>query len=537
MKPLVPLVASLLFAGALAPALAAPSKPVTLEAVHRTDIRDVGRADARMPVSFTVTLRYQHDEELTRLIEAQGDRTSRVYRKFLSNQQFNDYFAPSPRDYARVASSLVRAGFAIEGSDNRTIIRATGPSLLAERYFNTEIHRVIQTGYGMRYANVRAGTIPADISEVADAVVGLDSVHGATTDHFFPKTSNVGPDALGPPLRGPAGGYGPFAIAQAYDYPVQHGFDGTGHAVAIAIDYDTSDADLAAFTKYFKITRTGKTFHVPVDGGQPYNPSGSVESTLDVETVGSMDPGADVYVYNFGASFTYQEISDAYNKAVADNKVDDVSSSFGGCEDNAPSSFGIAVNKITKQGAAKGITFNASTGDFGRGGKCGNHTGQDVPATLPYFTSVGGADPNIDNNGNLVSEVEDSGSGGGPSDLAKIPKYQIGLPGIFSTTHRNIPDVSGPYQPDAFYLAGSWGQIGGTSWASPATAAFIVEANQVDGARLGFANKPIYAAFKAHGYSDFHDVTSGNNGIACTTGYDDCSGIGTLQAFALAGSL
>jgi kumamolisin len=535
-KPLIPLGALLLFFGAVAPALATPSKVVTIDAVHRTDIRDMGRADARMPVSFTVTLRYQHDDELTRLIEAQGDRSSRLYRKFLSNQQFNDYFAPSPRDYARVANSLVRAGFAVTGSDNRTTLSATGPSFAAERYFNTEIRRVMQTGYGTRYANVRPGSIPAEISDVAEAVVGLDSVHGATTDHFL-APAGVGPDKLGPPLRGPAGGYGPFAIAQAYDYPVQHGFDGTGHAVAIAIDYDTNDADLTAFTKYFKIKRTGKMFHVPVDGGSPYNPSGSVESTLDVETVASLDPGADVYVYNFGAAFTYKEISDAYAKAVADNKVDDVSSSFGGCEDNAPPSFGTTVNAITKQGAAKGITFNASTGDFGRGGKCANGTGQDVPATLPYFTSVGGADPNIDNNGNLVSEVEDSGSGGGPSDLAKIPKYQVGLPGVFSTTHRNIPDVSGPYFPDAFYINGSWGQIGGTSWASPATAAFIAEANQVEGARLGFANKPIYAAFKANGYADFHDMTSGNNGIACTTGYDDCSGIGTLQASALAGAL
>ena len=63
----------------------------------------------------------------------------------------------------------------------------------------------------------------------------------------------------GKKLTGPDGGYGPFAVAQGFDYPVQHGFDGTGHAVAIAIDYDTLDSDLTNFAAYFGITRTGKT--------------------------------------------------------------------------------------------------------------------------------------------------------------------------------------------------------------------------------------------------------------------------------------
>ena len=528
----------LLSAVIVVPPLAAPARAATLvDGVVRADVRDLGRADARMPVSFTVGLRYRHEAELERLVEAQTNRNSPLYRQFLSNAQFNDYFAPATGDYARVVLSLRRAGFAVAISDNRTTVRATGTTGAAERYFTAEIHRVVQAGYGIRYGNVRTALIPRQIADVADVVIGLNNLHAATPDHFFVPASRVRPDKLHGPLLGPNGGYGPFAIAQAYDYPVQHGFDGKGHAVAIAIDYDSSDSDLAAFTKFFNVKRTGKTFHVPVDGGQPYDPNGSVESTLDTETVGSLDPGADMYVYNFGAAFTFQEISDAYNKAVSDNKVDDVSSSFGLCEDDSPRSFNTLVNKITKQGAAKGITFNASTGDFGRGGKCSDGTGQDVPAVLTYFTSVGGADPNIDSHGKLVSENEDSGSGGGPSDIFKIPSYQKGLPGIFSTTKRNIPDVSGPYLPDAFYINGQWGQIGGTSWASPATAAFIAQANQVDGKRLGFANPHIYAAFKANGYKDFNDVTVGNNGIACTTGYDDCSGIGTLKGFPLAGAL
>jgi subtilase family serine protease len=527
-------------AGTVMPATAAPQSFVQVaDAVHGRVISDLGRANPHQPVSLLVALRYRNDAQLDQFVDAVSNPSSPMYRHYLSNQQFNAYFAPLPRDYNRVADALVRAGFRVTSSSNSTIIDAYGPASTVERYFNTEIHIVRQAGVrDLRYANTRPANMPAELANAVDAVIGFDSLRGATTDHFFPATTATGPDALGGPIHGKAGGYSPFAIAQAYNYPVQHGFDGTGHAVGITIDYDSSDNDLNTFLAFFGETRTGKNFHVPVDGGQPYDPNGgSVESTLDTETVASLDPGADMYVYNFGAAFTFKEISDGYNTAVADNKVEVVSSSFGLCEDDSPVSFNKVVNMITKQGAAKGISFVASTGDFGRGGKCSDGTGQDVPAVLKYFTSVGGADPNIDNTGKLISEREDSGSGGGPSDLFPIPSYQVGVPGMFSTTKRNIPDVSGPYFPDAFFYANQWGQIGGTSWASPATSAFLAEANQVEGSRIGFANPAIYAAFKAKGYRLFHDMTVGNNGIACTVGYDDCSGIGTLKAYALAKAL
>ena len=531
--------AAVVFAAAV-PAVASPQAPVQVAvAVRGAGILDLGRAKPQQRVSLLVSLRYRNDAQLDQFVDAVSNPYSPMFRHFLTNQQFNAYFAPTVRDYDRVAAVLEQAGLRVTPSSNGTIIDADGTASVVERFFNTEIHIVRQAGVpDLRYANVRTASLPPAIADVVDTVIGFDSLRGATTDHILYNRSGVSPDKLGGTIHGKAGGFSPFAIAQAYNYPVQHRFNGKGHAVAVAIDYDSSDNDLNGFLAFFGETRHGKDIHVPVDGGQPYDPSGgSVESTLDTETIGALDPGADLYVYNFGAAFTFKEISDAYNQAVADNKVDVVSSSFGLCENDSPLSFNKLVNQITKQGAAKGISFVASTGDFGRGGKCSDHTGQDVPAVLKYFTSVGGADPQIDSTGKLTGENEDSGSGGGPSDIFAIPSYQVGVPGMFSTTKRNIPDVSGPYFPDAFFFANRWGVIGGTSWAAPATAAFIAEADEVEGSRAGMANPAIYAAFKASGYSLFHDLTSGNNGIQCVAGYDDCSGIGTLNAFLLANAL
>lgn len=514
---------------------AAPDGRIVSGIPARRDVRDLGRAPAALPISLSVVLNYRNEAQLDQLIALQSDPDSPMYGHFLTNAQFDAAYAPSQSDYAAVAGTLVRAGFHIDGNEGRTLVHVTAPTAVAARFFRTEFHTVLQAGHaGVRYVNARPATMPADLAGRVSSVVGFDTLTHATTDHvFLPRPVSV--DKLPNKLVGPDGGYGPFAVAQAFDYPVQHGFDGKGHAIAIAIDYDSSDSDLRNFAAYFGIKRTGRTFHVPVDGGSPFDPSGSVETMLDVETVGTLDPGADVYTYDFGSAFTFQEISDAYAKIVTDNKVDVVNSSFGLCENDSPKSFENAVNAATKQGASKGITFVASTGDFSRGGKCNDGTGQDVPAVLPYFTSVGGVDLTVDKSGKLVSEPEDSGSGGGPSDIFPIPSYQVGVKGIFSKTKRNIPDVSGPYQPDSFYIGGAFaGPIGGTSWAAPATAAFVAERNQINGKRLGFANPTLYAAFKKYRYRTYNDITQGNNDIACTIGYDDCSGIGTLKAYALA---
>lgn len=502
--------------------------------VHRAGLTDLGRVNAAQPITLSVVLRFRNDARLDQLVDAVSDPASPVFRHFLTNAQFRAAFAPSAQDVRGVAGQLTRAGFSVSVSPDGTLLHAVAPAVVVERYFNTRIDSVRQAGAGgIRYANVTPAYVPAALGSAVRDVIGFDDLHGPTTDHFFGQGDGL-PDKLGPPLRGPHGGYGPFAIAQAYNYPVQHGFGGHGQAVGIAIDYDSSDNDLDAFTTFFNIHRTGKVIHVPVDGGQPYDPNNAVESTLDTETVGAMDPGADMYVYNFGAAFTWTEITDAYAKAVSDDLVEVVSSSFGLCENDVDQSVIDTITMITKEGAAKGISFVASTGDFGRGGKCSDGTGQDVPAVTRYFTSVGGVDPTIDTNGNLVSQHEDSGSGGGPSDIFPIPHYQVGLAGVFSTTTRNIPDVSGPYFPDAFYLNGNWGVIGGTSWAAPATAAFLGQVDQVEGSRIGFANPLLYRTFKLHGYLIYTDVVTGDNGIPCQTGYDDCSGIGSILGLQLA---
>ena len=89
--------AAVLFAAAPQSALAQTFRPnIAAEVPVRADVRDLGIAQQSQMVSLALTLHYRHEAELERLVDAQSDPMSAYYGKFLNNQQFNAYFAPSP---------------------------------------------------------------------------------------------------------------------------------------------------------------------------------------------------------------------------------------------------------------------------------------------------------------------------------------------------------------------------------------------------------------------------------------------------------
>ncbi len=364
-----------------------------------------------------------------------------------------------------------------------------------------------------------------------------------------PTAVSGGGAPIGGSLNGPDGGLGPIAVASGFDLPVQHGYNGTGRATGVAISGDYSDQDLTTYLNYFGIARTGPvTTRVSVDGGAPYNSTyansnASLEATLDVETIVGLAPGTHLYMYLF-PDLSSVHIEDGYNQAVADNAVDVLNSSFGGCEKD-DTAFDTATNQIATQAAAKGITFAASSGDSGSA-QCSNATGVSAPASGPEFVAVGGTTIKVNSNGTYASETAWSGSGGGVSVEWPTPSYQSGVAGA-STAGRNVPDIAFPADPatgTAFYFgsggaSANWnGPLGGTSWACPIYAALQTEINQRQGARAGFVNPRIYKAFANNGYNAFHDVTSGSNGaFSAHTGFDDVTGIGSPKGYFLSGVL
>ncbi|MFZ0630370.1 MAG: protease pro-enzyme activation domain-containing protein [Acidobacteriaceae bacterium] len=170
-----------------------------------------------------------------------------------------------------------------------------------------------------------------------------------------------------------------------------------------------------------------------------------------------------------------------------------------------------------------------------------------------------------------------SSGGGGTSVFAARPTWQTGVPGIPSGSYRLVPDVSLDASADnAGYLyctsdTTSWtsGQKascnsgfrdassqdltigGGTSFATPIFAGMLAIVNQAENASgLGLVNPKLYMlAANATTYaSAFHDISSGSNKCtagssycstagaskySATTGYDEASGLGSVDFYNL----
>jgi len=569
---------------------------------RRGGVRDLGRYAWNAPVRLGIVLRYQHEAELAQLTYLQGERGSRYYHRYLSNAQWNAYFAPSEAVVIRTATELERRGLHVKRIlPNRTMIDVVGPSGAAERIFGTEIHRIYQAerhGYG--YANVRPATMPAFLRGVAVSVAGLHSndvafypasvAHLGTRRHDQivgvaprPNLSSPSPSPSPTPTPRPIttstpapnphpdtplptgptdirstnmGGYGPAAYAVAYDLPDLHGYAGHGANVGNVISGDFCDSDLAAQQAEFGITHTGTTNRVVVDSfyvqcvSANFSTGDVGESSLDVQTILGLAPAANFYEYLIN-TLADLGIEDGYNRVVNDNIVGTVNSSFGGCETDDPS-FEFATNYIAMQGAAKGIGFNASTGDTGgngcngvTNGAPGSIKGVEAPSVDYYFTGVGGTDLVVNPaTGARIGETGWETGGGGVSAIEALPAWQSSVVsgGVNPVlTGRNTPDVAFDAALETGYetvVGGSDGLTGGTSLASPIFCATQTMIDQIQGSRNGWVNPRLYQIVAAQGYGfAFTDVVAGQNqDYVAGPGYDNVTGIGTINGWELAGT-
>lgn len=146
-----------------------------------------------------------------------------------------------------------------------------------------------------------------------------------------------------------------------------------------------------------------------------------------------------------------------------------------------------------------------------------------------------------------------SASGGGASIFFAKPTWQTGT-GVPPDGKRDVPDLSLAASPnhdgylicsedsgssttqpscvagfrDAAGINGSFTVVGGTSVAAPSFSAILALINESLGSPgLGNVNPNLYA-FAASTPAAFHDVTSGNNTVPCTSGTLNCPA-GTTQ--------
>ena len=327
-------------------------------------------------------------------------------------------------------------------------------------------------------------------------------------------------------------------------------------------------------------------------------PSGwQAEEAIDVQAAHSIAPGAKI-LYSGGFN-CIGGLDIAVSKILDGKLANIISNSYGDTETDYADGAVIGQEDIDAQAVGEGIGLYYSSGDDGdNADSVGFPVSSFVSG---FATSVGGTTQGIGARGTTVVQVGWGtdydqfkngayvaplpgaflgGAGGGPSSEVTEPAYQKGVvPRSLATTDdgqrvRVQPDIADladpetgfqialrPITDDSTLATGplEYDTYGGTSLASPLAAAKVALAPQLSHHTLGFGNPVFYRAAKNGSAAVIdvkpssppligteHGAVSGNDylfvfdqdtSLKTTKGYDDVTGVGTLNTVRLAAYL
>lgn len=539
---------------------------------------------------------------------------SPLFHRYVSPQRWIDQYAPTKQDLAAVVAELTGDGFTIEAIPaSRIFVSFRGTVDQFEQAFTTSIHRYrvsghtllapsstpsVSTSIGKRVSALSIST-GAATQRPASAKADGPSTQ-ATAAGTIPCSTYYGQTVVKtPPAYGrtafPTGICG-YSAKQLRAIATTTSTQGAGQTVAIVNAYasptivaDTNRLSAAEGEPgidglYSEVGVNRSRFADQEACGGEEGWQG--EQSLDVQAVHAVAPRARI-VYSAGLNCG-AGIYDAVSRVLDNRLATVVSNSYGSPEDlNVEADYAI-YDALGWQAAAEGIGLLASTGDDGDFTVDGIAKDVELPAANPFWTAVGGTSVGLDKQNKIAFETGwgDSrdpysatgfeeplpgtfyiGAGGGTSTVWAKPSYQLGVvPDSIAQGHRAVPDIASladpytgfqigyrPILADGSTATGPFAvdTVGGTSLASPITAAQIAVAQQQTGVQLGFANPVLYSVDRvAPGV--FRDVLPAPTGLALayystglesnvlvtldrdsslvtTRGWDDVTGIGALS--------
>lgn len=573
----------------LAVASAAPSgSPVRIgRAPHPPNSRVVGSLAGGTPLQITVTLKPRDPLALQNFATAVSTPGSSVYHHYLTVGEFRERFGPTSSEVAAVEASLRAHGLRPGAvSANGLAIPVSAPATSIARAFSLSFQRLQLRSGRVAFANTLPPQFDSSVAPTVQGVIGLDNiahaqplvVHASTagrrSGRVQPHVVTGGPQPCSAASSdaGLNGAYTADQLASAYDF---NGFysasdEGSGQTVALFELASYASSDISNYQSCY--STSASVSNVTVDGGSGSPDSDSIEDVLDIEDVIGLAPQASIHVYE--GPNTDNGVYDTYNQIVTDDTAQVISTSWGECEEQMPTSGSdtpAAENTLFQEAASQGQSVFAAAGDSGSDDCQSGSPAVDDPASQPYVTGVGGTSlsavgpPPTESVWNDGSGSPGGAGGGGVSSLWPMPNYQSSAPsglGVINKTYssgtpcrapsgsycREVPDVSADADELTGYeiYYGGWTQVGGTSAAAPLWAALtaLTNASSACGTTpVGFANPLLYQAAGSAYSSDFNDITSGSNDMdglgvyPAGTGYDMASGLGTPVGSALASTL
>ena len=484
---------------------------------------------------LVLVLPLRNQEELDQFLRDLYDPASPSYRHYLTVKEFTERFGPTEQDYETVLGWAKADGFTVVGtSRNRMNVDVTAPVARIEAAFHVKMglyhHPTEDRTF---YAPDREPTV--DLPFQLWHIAGLDDFSIPRTA-LTKKSSEVTSEATTGSC--PEASFCGSDMRAAY-----YGGTLTGSGQSLGL-FEFVGTDLADLATYY--TNTGQTLNVPITlvstDGTPascsYPDCDDTEQTIDMTQALGMAPGLASLVMYVGSS----DAAIFNAMATADPLNAQLSSSWG-FDPPDPST----DDPYFQEFAAQGQNLFQASGDSGKWSPSNSFWPQDDA----YLTSVGGTD--LETTGPAGPWSSESawvdGGGGISQNKVLIPFWQTTTASgcsNCSNVYRNGPDVSANAN-FTFYVCAdqttcSANLYGGTSFAAPMWAGYLALANQqavLNGKpTLGFINPALYDIGLGSSYdSDFHDITTGNNGYAATTGYDLATGWGSPNGSGLINGL
>jgi subtilase family serine protease len=561
----------------------------------------LGVLPAGQALTCSITLPLRNQAALADLLHGLSNPSDPRYGQYLTPSEFADQFGPSQISYNALIAYLHSKGLTVTQTfPSRTYLSLAGTAGQLNAAFGITLKQFQSPAGSIFHAPDTDVKVPATIAGYISAVTGLDdSTPPVPLLHQFkprratqlkaivPILDGAGPLVQDPGEQGtgPQGGFAPSDIRTAYSLN-STALDGTGQTCAI-IEYGTeyNIKDALKYENQFGLKRVPITI-IPVDGGPTaYEADGPAETNIDIACQLSMAPKTGIRLYLEGRGSN----TDAINAVASDNIAKQLSISYGfGSESRTattPSASQTALNTAYTQLAAQGISVYVSAGDSGSQADSNGRTSVDISSSAPMACAVGGTalvvqSPGVNENylaestWNYNNTAAGGAGGGGISKQWTIPSYQLNAATFaskvsgsnVSATQRNLPDISCDASPEtgiAVYVSEDpglsgpgWYIFGGTSEAAPLWAGYTALVNQNRAlaglpGTLGFPNSTLYPlAYSTLGLtksytSVFHDINDGSSNLtvagstnfAAVTGFDDSTGLGTMQGAALIAAL
>ncbi|MDT8913063.1 S53 family peptidase [Amycolatopsis sp. PS_44_ISF1] len=471
-----------------APGLAAQALPGSV---------DLGPALGEQRVALT--LRSRDEAGLARFL-------ADPHHPVLTPAGYQSRFGPSPAAERQVSRWADEAGLTVSHQPGSQVFALRAPAPVMGRAFHTEVHRFRVSGL-----DVLGSTGPAELPRAVDAVTA--GVTGLAAG--YPARTALQLTAAKPADVHPMG---PDEFAKFYGVPAEP--SGKGQQIAV-IGWTAMDgvvSDLAKFEDRYHLPKVRMT--VDYVSGKPDAVNDQMEWDLDTQYSTAMAPGVDeVHVYA-ARSNENADLTVAFGKWADEDRYAQGSASLGDCESDAKS-WVSTLEPVLQKAEAQGQTLLAASGDDGTNCFNGVRGQRSYPAASAHAIAVGGT---------TITDItghKDTGwpgSGGGDSALAARPSWQAHAGGALSGDRRGLPDLSFAATNYKIIDNGGDNTLAGTSASTPVIAGFLARVHEKN-PKLGFIGPKLYAIDRAA----YHDITTGNNGLAAGPGWDYVTGLGEPQ--------